>query len=201
MAAKTNGALAVSELIQFLNHETAPKVRHTALAYVVGVSATTEGLSVFQADTFALTKALCKLFESAPQDQPAIYSALINSTSDGVLIANEVVGNVAVISLSILHCKNSDSLADAAAKLLSNLSLHFSAKVNLLCSNNSGDYVDYLGYILINCTELPSIRHYICDHGVKSLFPLITQSEKPKRRLIAVDIIRNLCFDDLDMKI
>lgn len=65
----------------------------------------------------------------------------------------------------------------------------------MLNAKDSADFADYLGYVLVNCTELPKIRREVCDH-VKNLLPLISLKNRPKRRLIAVDIVRNLCFDD-----
>ncbi|VDD89984.1 unnamed protein product [Enterobius vermicularis] len=205
---------AIPELVQFLNAETSPEIRHSAIAYIVGISATAEDEFVptgFAAHNFSLTKSFCALFETVPSDQPALYSGFINITSDDPLTANFVIEHSSVISISTVHCKNQDSLASDAAKLLSNLSLHFSSKVlnivakewpafltdtiDLLNAKDSADFADYLGYVLVNCTELPKIRREVCDH-VKNLLPLISLKNRPKRRLIAVDIVRNLCFDD-----
>lgn len=40
---------AIPELVQFLNAETSPEIRHSAIAYIVGISATAEGPELFQA--------------------------------------------------------------------------------------------------------------------------------------------------------
>ncbi|VDM46836.1 unnamed protein product [Toxocara canis] len=203
---------AISELVQFLEPQTRPDVRHSAIAYIVGISATNEGCELFQKNNFTLGRALCSLFESTPEDRSPLLSALTNIASADAVCANFMIENSALVDITAKSCRERGNIATFAAKLLSNLSLHFSSKVferitkvwesfvtdtiALLNESGSGDFVDYMGYVLVNCTAMPRVRRIICEYHLASILPLINQNEKPKRRLIAVDIIRNLCFDD-----
>ncbi|VDK46984.1 unnamed protein product [Anisakis simplex] len=203
---------ALSELVQFLEPHARTDIRHSAIAYIVGVSATEQGAELFKKDDFALLRAVCSLYESTPSDRSALLSALTNIASSDIVTSNFIIENSRLVTITTESCHKRDDVAAFSAKLLSNLSLHFPSKVfpsivhiwetfvtdvvALLNENASEDFVDYLGYVLVNSTELRNVRSEICTEHLQSLLPLINQNQQPKRRLIAVNIIRNLCFDD-----
>lgn len=59
-------------------------------------------------------------------------------------------------------------------------------------------YADYVGYVLRNLTTVDDVRSQVADQETVffDLLPLIQQERWQKRKRIAVDILRNLCFDD-----
>uniref|UniRef100_A0A0M3HSD0 Protein HGH1 homolog n=1 Tax=Ascaris lumbricoides TaxID=6252 RepID=A0A0M3HSD0_ASCLU len=203
---------AIFELVQFLEPRTRIDVRRSAIAYIIGVSAADEGPQLFKKEDFALGRALCLLFESTPEDRSPLLSALTNIASVDDVCANYIIEKSDVVTICVRSCRDRENIATFAAKLLSNLSLHFASKVferavkvwesfvsdivALLNASDSGDFVDYMGYVLVNCTAMPRVRRLICERHLASILPMVTQNSSPNRRLIAVDIVRNLCFDD-----
>ncbi|VDK87877.1 unnamed protein product [Onchocerca ochengi] len=202
----------ITELIQFLSPNIHHHLRQQALDYVIGLSASEQFNVIFQANDFLLGRSLCRLICEDNIDGNNIFPALINATATDVLCAKYVIDNTEFIQRCIEFCRdNSEQYSLNAAKLLSNLSLHFPDRlydaamkswenivadiIKRLNDSISHENIDYLGYVLVNFTSIASIRFLLCEKFVRQILPLVDCIKRSERCLIAIDILRNLCFE------
>lgn len=73
------------------------------------------------------------------------------------------------------------------------LMMVFSDKLN---NQDSSHQADFLGFILVNFTLVASFRQLVCLNHLKYVFSMVHCHRHPRRQLSAVDILRNLCFED-----
>ncbi|TKR67382.1 hypothetical protein L596_023543 [Steinernema carpocapsae] len=204
---------AASELAQFLSIRTRPDVLQAAVSYLVQISAKDEGVQLFTTEDFKVGRALCQLFVELGGNRSAIFTVLTNIVAGSAEVANFVVNQSELVRRCAEVCDKVDGKECLlAAKLLANLSTHFPGKVyeklndiwprfvenavDLLLKSDSHEAIDYLGYVLVNFSHISKVRKEICSAYMKKFLPLISQKDKPRRRMIAIDIIRNLSFDD-----
>lgn len=60
----------------------------------------------------------------------------------------------------------------------------------------SCESTNYLGYVLVNLTSIANVRCLLCETFVQQILPLVDYSKRPERCLIAIDILRNMCFEN-----
>ncbi|KAK0421259.1 hypothetical protein QR680_015142 [Steinernema hermaphroditum] len=208
---------AASELVQFLTVRTRPDVLQAAVGYLMQASAKDEGVQLFMTEDFKIGRALCQLFVDLGGNRSAVFSILTNVVAGSAEAANFVVNQSELVRRCAEVCDKVDGKETLlAAKLLANLSNHFPGKVyeklseiwplfvenaiDLLLKSDSHEAIDYLGYVLVNFSHIHKVRREICSKYLAKFLPLISQRDRPRRRLIAVDIIRNLSFDDENHK-
>uniref|UniRef100_A0A915PXS6 Protein HGH1 homolog n=1 Tax=Setaria digitata TaxID=48799 RepID=A0A915PXS6_9BILA len=203
----------ITELIQFLSPNIPRYLRQQALDYIVGLSASNQFNIIFQMKNFLLGRSLCRLACEDNVDENCVISSLINVSSADVKCAGYIASNSELIQQCIGYCRDDNVPRSLnAAKLLSNLSLHFPDKlyhalikdwkdatadiITRLNGTSLCEVTDYLGYILVNLTSVAKVRCLLCDK-FRQILRLVDCSERPKRRLIAIDILRNLCFEKM----
>lgn len=204
---------AASELAQFLTIRTRPDILNAAVEYLMQVSDKNEGVELFLSDDFKIGRALCQLFVDLGGNRGGVFSVLTNVAAQSAEVANFVINQSELVRRCAEVCDKVDGKETLlAAKLLANLSNHFPGKVyeklseiwprfvenavDLLLKSDSHEAIDFLGYVLVNFSHIHKVRKEICSTYLTKFLPLISQHDKPRRRLIAVDIIRNMSFDD-----
>uniref|UniRef100_A0A914XQ00 Protein HGH1 N-terminal domain-containing protein n=1 Tax=Plectus sambesii TaxID=2011161 RepID=A0A914XQ00_9BILA len=219
--AQTQGDGHFEEFVEFLTAETRSDVRKTALNYFEGLSLSSEGVQLFKENDFAIGKRLRTLFHTSSSDQATILRILTNICAHAsdcvqfVLSADGESGS-SLITAVCSRFRTADDLAaaESGAKLLSNISLHNAyavwerlhgvwpdfvrEAVALLNREDREAYTNYVGYVLRNITTLNEVRAQVIEDEsvLLDLLPLMNQERWPKRKRIAVDIVRNLCFQD-----
>uniref|UniRef100_A0AC35TH27 Protein HGH1 homolog n=1 Tax=Rhabditophanes sp. KR3021 TaxID=114890 RepID=A0AC35TH27_9BILA len=201
-----------TELAEFLDPKARADVRHAAISHLNQLAVAQE-LSIFTTDDFIILKALAVLFGELRGERVTILSIFTNLTANSGVVTNYLIEKTQM-PMGILVCiKASNPWATASGKLLANISrqfpekaLHFVEKdwpnyldemMDLLLKTDLEECADYLGYFMINISQIPKVRKILAvDKVLGELYPLVQQSEKPKRRLMAVLILRNLSFDD-----
>uniref|UniRef100_A0AAF5DD52 Protein HGH1 homolog n=1 Tax=Strongyloides stercoralis TaxID=6248 RepID=A0AAF5DD52_STRER len=202
----------VTELAQFIDPKARSDLRNLAISHLVGTGTTDGNHEIFISENFKVTKALMNVFEKLKEEREKVLTIFTNLTASSGVIANYLINNSTLPEIAIEYIKSKESLALLSSKLLSNLSRHYPEKIfekfntnwdNFLCDimdmllkKDLEECTDFLGYILINFSQLESFRKKITTKVLSQLFPLLKQTDKPKRRLMAIDILRNLSFDD-----
>ncbi|CEF66082.1 FAM203 N-terminal domain and FAM203 C-terminal domain and Armadillo-like helical domain and Armadillo-type fold domain-containing protein [Strongyloides ratti] len=203
----------VSELAQFIDPRARPDLRTLAINHLVGTGTTGESHEIFISENFKVTKALINVFEKLKEDRKNILTIFTNLTASSGVAANYLIKNTELSLMAIDYIKSKESsLATLSSKLLSNLSHHYPEKMyelfnkqwdkflndimDMLLKKDFEECTDFLGYVLINFSQLQQFRKRITNEVLSQFFPLLKQNDKPKRRLMAIDILRNLSFDD-----
>ncbi|WKX98712.1 hypothetical protein Q1695_013973 [Nippostrongylus brasiliensis] len=203
---------AVEELIGFLEPATRLDIRRTALQYVIALSAALDGSAarLFMANDFAMGKAVCKLCESTLSDRSHTLSALTNFSSASAEVASFILTHSKCTQLAYDSAKTEQMLANVSARLLTNLSRHFPDRVHQLLGEHDPHVLDVLlemfltklddstpsliGYTLVNLSTLSTVRHRLVESKLyQKICPLTTVEDKKE---MAVDILRNLAFED-----
>ncbi|KAM3724226.1 Protein HGH1 [Dirofilaria immitis] len=202
----------IKELVHFLSPNTRRDLRQQVLDYITGLSASNQFGVIFQANDFFLGRSLCRLICEDNTNENDIFPALINATAADVVCAEHIINNIELIQRCIEYCRDdNEQYSLNAAKLLSNLSLRFPDRLydalmkdwkNIVADiieklNDSTSYgnIGYLGYILVNLTSIANIRCILCEKFIRQLLPLVDCNTRSERCLIAIDILRNLCFE------
>ncbi|KAK6100760.1 hypothetical protein QQG55_1975 [Brugia pahangi] len=202
----------INELIQFLSPNVDRNLRQQALDCVIGLSASDHFDVIFQANDFLLGRSLCRLICEGHIDDTDVLPAIINATATEIVCAKYVTDNTELVQRCTEYCRDcNDQYSLNAAKLLTNLSLHFpdnlydalikdwddfiSDTIRRLNDSTSCEAADYLGYVLVNFTSIANVRCLLCEKYVRQILPLVDWNRRPRRCLIATDILRNMCFE------
>uniref|UniRef100_A0A914E909 Protein HGH1 homolog n=1 Tax=Acrobeloides nanus TaxID=290746 RepID=A0A914E909_9BILA len=160
-------------------------------------------------EDFHIENALYVLFTNSLADHDVILTIFVNITAISSSFAGRLIERDNILPTCFqLAQKN----VVGAAKLLANISRHFPARMKIELDKLWEKYIDfcidglpkaddtecsdYLGYIVVNLTTIPGIRTEVAAQHLHKLLPLTSCDVPLKRRLIAVDILRNLSFDD-----
>uniref|UniRef100_A0A1I7VHN2 DUF383 domain-containing protein n=1 Tax=Loa loa TaxID=7209 RepID=A0A1I7VHN2_LOALO len=203
----------IVELIQFLSPDINRNLRQQALDYVIGLSASDQFNVIFQANDFLLGRSLCRLISEDNTGGSDILPALINATATDIVCAKYVIDNTELVQRCVKYCRDGNERCSLnSAKLLSNLSLHFPEAlydalmenwedfigntIKRLSDSSSCEDIEYLGYVLVNLTSIANVRCLLCEKFIRHILPLVDCEKKSKRCLIAIDILRNMCFEN-----
>ncbi|MCP9258872.1 hypothetical protein DINM_001866 [Dirofilaria immitis] len=96
------------------------------------------------------------------------------------------------VEISFEPCVVRSLLYDALMKDWKNIVADIIEKLN---DSTSYGNIGYLGYILVNLTSIANIRCILCEKFIRQLLPLVDCNTRSERCLIAIDILRNLCFE------
>ncbi|CAJ0963907.1 unnamed protein product, partial [Mesorhabditis belari] len=204
------------DLITFLEPTTRLDVRRTALTYILEASAKLDGSAgtLYMREDKLLGKALLKLASSTMSDKNQCYAALTNFTSGSPEAADHVLQHKELVVDAWNACIKRLPYAEYASRLLANLSRHFPDRVYSLLNENADKFVPkiiewlnaseesnvatFLGYVLVNLATLAPIRKDLIEKPelIPPIRSVLTLSEDERKREIAADILRNLCFDD-----
>uniref|UniRef100_A0A0R3RYF5 Protein HGH1 homolog n=1 Tax=Elaeophora elaphi TaxID=1147741 RepID=A0A0R3RYF5_9BILA len=169
----------IAELIQFLSPNIHHSLRQQALDCVIGLSSSDQFNAIFQAKDFLLGQSLCQLICEDIIDGSDVLPALINVTATDVICAKYVISNTELIKRCIEYCR-------------SNNERRLPERLNEPVSDESANY---LGYVLVNLTSIAKVRCLLCEKFVQQMLPLVDCNKTPERYLIAIDILRNMCFE------
>uniref|UniRef100_A0A0N5CGR5 Protein HGH1 homolog n=1 Tax=Strongyloides papillosus TaxID=174720 RepID=A0A0N5CGR5_STREA len=202
----------VTELAQFIDPKVRPDLRSLAITHLIGTGTTGDSHEIFISENFKITKALVNVFDKVKEERVNIMTIFINLTAASGVVAKHLINNTELPLMAINCIKSREPLAALSSKLLSNLSHHYPENIYEKFNNHWSDFLthvldmllkkdmeectDFLGLVLINFSQLQSFRGILTHKALSQLFPLLKQSEQPKRRLMAIDIMRNLSFDD-----
>ncbi|VDM11787.1 unnamed protein product [Wuchereria bancrofti] len=208
----------INELIRFLSPNVNRNLRQQALDYVIGLSASDHFDVIFQANDFLLGRSLCRLICEGSIDDTDVLPAIINATATEVVCAKYVTDNTELVQRCIEYSRDcNDRYSLNAAKLLTNLSLHFPDSlydalvkdwedfipdaIRRLNDSMSREAANYLGYVLVNLTSIANVRCLLCEKYVRQILPLVDWNTRPRTCLIAIDILRNMCFENSKLSV
>ncbi|VDP46841.1 unnamed protein product [Heligmosomoides polygyrus] len=125
-------AMAMAELVGFLEPSTRVDVRRTALDVVISLSGALDGSAgrLFMSNGCAMGTAICKLCESTLSDRSHTLTALTNFSSASAEVADFILKKSKCTQLAYDYCRAGAALANVSARLLTNLSRHFPDRVD-----------------------------------------------------------------------
>jgi len=209
----------VEELGQFLTPNNRLDVRAVALAEILGLTGTQDGLRALSSVPSIQRNLLDLVSDPAEVLATDACLALINLSSDPSCVNSLLELPNMVVSLHKLISDKQSKLADKATQVLSNLTrdlascskvydqllksgIGVDSLVNLLCQegyNQVGRELSFLGPVLSNLSQLRDVRKEILDPEkcvVQRLLPFTEYSKSVVKRGGVVGTIRNCCFDD-----
>jgi hypothetical protein len=201
----------VADFLQFLTRSTRPDVRRISLTYLVSNASAAEEENIVHAENFAILKQLLTLYNQSDVEDDLVLTVFVNSTSVSYDCAAIIAENNGAVKKSVLECQKEAAHCLRAAQLLSNLSRHHPGRllvyldehwpkayehiVDLQLSTRDEQFVEYMGYVLVNLSTVRKARKSILPL-VPKLIPLLGMEVQSDRRMTAVSIFRNLSFDD-----
>lgn len=214
---------AIDELKQFLRPETPAIVKGPAVCYLLGLTATEDGLAVFRRNE-DLVKALCDLVEHDSNStvvgksmetvlnlsSHADFASLISAEADfvrRVLIAESLDATRPHVARACATIANITQTPESAAKLWPLLEPSADDLLDAFCRRNettssSGDVdtsQDHIAFIFANVTALNEARAWFTDstqQRLEKLLPFVSlPSTSLTRKHGVVGTIRNCAFD------
>ena len=208
----------VEEIGQFLMPNQRMDVRAVALAEVMGLTGTPEGITALRSCPRVLETLVVCMIDKADVIATDSCLALINLSADAATVP--VLLNIQVIVkhlYKLIQDKDSKQ-ADKATQILSNLTRDMAScnkvltqlkesnigvdnLVSILCQekyNSQGQEMNFLGPVLSNLSQLPEVRGHILDRNKCVIQRLVAFTEYPSsvvKRGGVVGTIRNCCFD------
>jgi len=208
----------VEELGQFLTPNNRVDVRAVALAEILSLTGTSEGLSALSSAKSIQSSLLSLVSDTTEVIANDACLALINLSSDPACVKSLLQ---LPDLISTLHKEISDKtskLADKVTQILSNLTrdlascglvhaqlqksgLGVASLVNLLCQegyNTAGQDLRFLGPVLSNLSQLLEVRKEILEPEkcvLQRLLPFTEYSKSIVKRGGVIGTIRNCCFD------
>ncbi|CAI2348894.1 unnamed protein product [Caenorhabditis sp. 36 PRJEB53466] len=211
----------INDLVSLLNPNMALLIRRKTMEVVTQMGAPLDGSAgnYFKEQNFALGKAICGLCEATSSDRTETLAALTNFTSGSIDAANYVLANSKVIEIAYTAIVTNALYSSVASRLIVNVSRHFPERIDQKLKARNANYISillteikksvdagdedrakFVGFIVVNLTVLPPIRHYLVSHTDPRLVPilsdLLANAKKTEIREFAADILRNLAFDD-----
>ncbi|VDN90425.1 unnamed protein product [Brugia pahangi] len=201
----------INELIQFLSPNVDRNLRQQALDCVIGLSASDHFDVIFQANDFLLGRSLCRLICEGHIDDTDVLPAIINATATEIVCAKYVTDNTELVQRCTEYCRDcNDQYSLNAAKLLTNLSLHFpdnlydalikdwddfiSDTIRRLNDSTSCEADDYLGYVLVNFTSIANVRCLLCEKYVRQILPLVDWNRRPRRLSVRSGTLKRFAY-------
>jgi len=208
----------VEELGQFLTPDNRLDVRAVALAEILGLTGTTEGLKALCTVKTIQTTLVTLISDKADVIATDSMLALINLSSDPSCVDSLLENPELVPKLIELISDNESKFADKSTQILSNLTRELSCcskvfeqmkksgigidkLINLLCHekyNKSEQDLRFLGPVMSNLSQLVDVRREILDPKkcvLQRLLPFTEYAGSVVKRGGIVGTIRNCCFE------
>ncbi|XP_003737812.1 protein HGH1 homolog [Galendromus occidentalis] len=203
------------ELFQFLEPSSPVLSKSLAISYVVGLTATDDGLNLFRSNR-SFEEALCRLVREEQNDsiRSKAFEAFVNLSSHRDLASavladrgdtvRSLVDEAADVERANVQraCAILSNLAQSeenAAKLWLILKADADKLINAFCSTSDKDFLqDHIGFLFSNLTVLESARTWFMDREsrrIEKLIPFMTLSTTATRKHGAIGTIRNCTFD------
>ncbi|KAI1729367.1 protein HGH1 like protein [Ditylenchus destructor] len=212
MAVDTSDVLTISKL---LAPSVPIQVRKHALELILEASIQTSGLHLFSAENFTILDGLCELFSNSVTEvasKQTILSILVNVTAESNNLAERILSKENVVQKCIEECSQKGPCLLRSTQVMANISRHCAQRLHLLMeeqwttylhdifasllSTLNEDFIDYLGYVLMNLSSLENVRKEIATNHLLKLLPLLSEGIRLKRKVCAVNVVYNLSFDD-----
>lgn len=208
---------AETELLQFLSTEAALTTKLPALLYILGLTATDDGLSFLDQHRQLLKATASLVHDPCPQVVSKTYDCLVNATSHPSIAAysleEDCQGLLEHVVKSILQ--NGDDNVLKCAAILSNVTqtkpgsekvwttLTSLGKTEELLeafvsTDGESSNRDHLGFVFSNLSQLISVRRWFLDKTasrIQKMFPFLTLETSTTRKHGAVGTLRNCCFE------
>eukprot|EP00092_Neocalanus_flemingeri_P009415 GFUD01010129.1.p1 GENE.GFUD01010129.1~~GFUD01010129.1.p1 ORF type:complete len:355 (-),score=115.92 GFUD01010129.1:103-1167(-) len=208
----------VEELCQFLTPNNRIDVRAVALAEILGLTGTPEGLLALSSVQSIHSSLISLVTDSSEVIATDACFALINLSSDPACVKSLLGLPSLVSTLHKVIADKESKLADKATQVLSNLTrdlascgqvhgqlqkagIGVDSLVSLLCQegyNLAGQDLRFLGPVLSNLSQLQVVRKEILEPEkcvIQRLLPFTEYSKSIVKRGGVVGTIRNCCFD------
>ncbi|XP_065889609.1 protein HGH1 homolog isoform X2 [Dysidea avara] len=204
----------VSQLAAFLKKDVRMDLKVSALSYVLGLTASPDGLECILKHRKVILPAILELTED---DLEAVendsYLSLVNIAADTTLarelislhvipkllgvILNLKCGNHVVMVISNLtqSSEGSKTVLDVLQDENSTINLH--QLINVFCTNRAAKF-HYMATVFSNISQLLSGRKLFLDRQqclLQRLLPFIHYQDSLIRRGGIVGLVRNLCFE------
>lgn len=205
------------ELLQFLSSDADVKTRLPAVLYVLGMTATNEGLDYLDANRMLVTATASLVHDSCPEVVSKCYECLVNITSrsslsnflleqtgskkllqnvvESVLVkAGRDVHKCAAILSNLTQTRQNSEMVWAVLMELDNASKLLDTFVSADCKSNC----DHLGFAFSNLTQLAEVRRWFLDpvaNRIQKLFPFLTLETSAIRKHGAAGALKNCCFE------
>jgi len=208
----------VEELGQFLTPSNRLDVRAVALADILGLTGTADGLKALSSDKPIQSSLVSLVSDPAEVIASDACLALINLSADQACVPSllEIPDMVSIIC-KVIADKES-KLADKGTQVLSNLTRNLTScgkvhsqlqkagigvdsLINILCQegyNAAGQDLRFMGPIMSNLSQLVEVRREILEPKkcvIQRLLPFTEYSKSIVKRGGVVGTIRNCCFD------
>jgi len=207
----------VEEIGQFLLPNQRMDVRAVALAQVLGLTGTDDGVATMRQCPQLLETLVTLLLDKADVIATDACLALINLSADAATVPVLLQINIVNYLYKLIQDKESKQ-ADKATQILSNLTrdlkscnsvfsqmqdanIGIDTLITILCQenyNSGGQEMNYLGPVLSNLSQLPKVRTHILDRQkcvIQRLVAFTEYSKSMVKRGGVVGTIRNCCFD------
>jgi len=208
----------VEELGQFLTPNNRIDVRAVALAEILGLTGTPEGLTALSSVQSIQSSLISLVSDPAEVIATDACLALINLSSDPTCVQSLLELPSLVPTLHKEMADKQSKLAVKVTQVLSNLTrdmascikvysqlkkagIGVDSLVNLLCQegyNLAGQELNFLGPVMSNLSQLVEVRKEILDPEkcvIQRLLPFTEYSKSIVKRGGVVGTIRNCCFD------
>ncbi|XP_064460648.1 protein HGH1 homolog [Ornithodoros turicata] len=204
---------AEKEILQFLSKDTALATKLPAILYVLGLTATGDGLNFLNENRQLLDAVASLLGDPSDVVVSKCCDSLLNATSDS-RISSYLLNDHEFITLLLgllladntRHCdkcvavlNNLTRTKEGAEKIWRIIQDEKAEKLlNMFTQNTSRSEHDRIGFLLSNLTQLPEARGWLMERDacrISKLFPFLTLETSTIRRHSVAAVLRNCCFD------
>ena len=212
----TRSEIAYEELLEFLCPESRQDVKYFALNYVLGLTATEEGMKFVEGHSGLLEKVLQMTKDETPGVKNDAYVFLLNASAASPLVVKKLeemkIFEQVLPHLLDKNCKYAEKLA----MLLSNMtrldedclkcfqeiekssSCSLEQFLEVLCSEKYNNYVniEHLATFFANMSRLTQVCNTLLDQNKDFIQRLLRYLSCPScaRRKGVARILRNCCF-------
>ncbi|PIC39385.1 hypothetical protein B9Z55_011088 [Caenorhabditis nigoni] len=172
----------VDDLVKLLSPTMSLIVRRKTMEIVTQLGTPLDGSAgkYFQAQDFALGRAICQLCEATASDRTETLAALTNYTSGSIEAADFVLEHSKCVEIAYTSVVTNALYSSVASRLLVNVSRHFPDRVDQKLKARNADYIGallaeikksvevgdedrakFVGFTLVNLSTLSPIRRYI----------------------------------------
>ncbi|ULU02430.1 hypothetical protein L5515_005031 [Caenorhabditis briggsae] len=182
----------VDDLVKLLSPTMSLIVRRKTMEIVTQLGTPLDGSAgkYFQAQDFALGRAICQLCEATASDRTETLAALTNYTSGSIEAADFVLEHSKCVEIAYTSVVTNALYSSVASRLLVNVSRHFPDRVDQKLKARNADYIGallaeikksvevgdedrakFVGFTLVNLSTLSPIRRYIGGVGENESSP------------------------------